>query len=72
MYATAQQAAILRAAGNSELLELPARFISKIEIDEDGCWVWTGSRQHRGYGMVRIGSRNRSTGRPHPSVEPGR
>jgi hypothetical protein len=42
----------------SGLASLPSRFIQKIAVDDDGCWVWTGARQKRGgYGLVRIGSR---------------
>src|SRR5689334_10583034 len=33
---------------------LPDRFWSKCVVDENGCWVWTGSRQ-RGYGRFNIG-----------------
>lgn len=27
-----------------------ARFISKIAVQDDGCWLWTSSLQYKGYG----------------------
>lgn len=29
------------------------RLLSRIEIDDDGCWVWTGSTINSGYGQLR-------------------
>lgn len=26
----------------------------KVRVTEDGCWVWTGRMQNRGYGLVRV------------------
>lgn len=36
------------------LKDLPERFIRKIVV-EDGCWVWTGARNPKGYGSVSAG-----------------
>lgn len=36
------------------LKDLPQRMINKIVI-QDGCWVWTGSRNPKGYGSVSTG-----------------
>jgi hypothetical protein len=36
--------------------DLPGRIAEKIEVDHHtGCWLWTGSIQTKGYGMVRWG-----------------
>lgn len=34
---------------------LPPRFWTKVEIDDDGCWLWTASRsEYTGYGWYRL------------------
>jgi len=43
--------------------ELPANMQAKIAIDVDGCWIWTGAKQSRGYGSVGIDSKVRLTHR---------
>lgn len=42
-----------------------ARFWSKVEVDESGCWRWTGARAH-GYGRFWAGRRSAAG---HPSAE---
>jgi hypothetical protein len=37
--------------GETMTTMLPARFITKITVDEAGCWLWQGSTW-RGYGKV--------------------
>lgn len=32
-----------------------ARFQSKVSVQEDGCWIWTGCRLQSGYGQFRLG-----------------
>lgn len=36
---------------------LPARIVSKIEVDARGCWLWLGSIEHHGYGRVKFEGR---------------
>ena len=33
--------------------DLPARFVDKIKIDGNGCWIWTGHIGRTGYGKGR-------------------
>src|SRR5699024_8497395 len=37
------------------------RLKSKIEIDQNGCWVWQESKDAAGYGRIRVGSRTDGT-----------
>lgn len=30
----------------------PKRFFSRIKIDSNGCWIWQGAKNIRGYGVV--------------------
>lgn len=42
------------------LYQTPARdvqFDARIERQQDGCWVWTGERKPKGYGVLNIGNR---------------
>jgi hypothetical protein len=40
------------------LVLLPERFQAKIELDQRGCWLWTGYVEPRGgYGRVKLGGR---------------
>ncbi len=39
---------------------LPARFWSKVQPDDSGCWLWTASLSTPGYGQYGIGA-----SRPH-------
>lgn len=45
-------------------LMLAVRFWEKVDhyrADPDGCWLWTGSRNRKGYGQISVGGRR---GRP--------
>ena len=39
------------------------RILSKISVDENGCWNWTGCKNSEGYGNLTIGSRSDGTRR---------
>ena len=34
---------------------LPARFMSKVLVDDNGCWLWQGSLNRNGYGLFNAG-----------------
>lgn len=36
---------------------LPARMASKVTIDTNGCWIWAGAVQSRGYACLGVGGR---------------
>lgn len=36
----------------AELYALPERIRSRIAVQDDGCWIWTGGRVSKGYGSV--------------------
>ena len=39
------------------LRDLPPRILSKIQV-VDGCWIWTGARNNKGYGSVGVDGRS--------------
>jgi Spy/CpxP family protein refolding chaperone len=36
------------------LEQIPERYRKRISVDSNGCWIWTGAKHRRGYGMVNI------------------
>ena len=34
-----------------------ARFLGKVKVSPDGCWLWTGARYANGYGLVSVSRR---------------
>jgi len=36
------------------ILALPAHIVRNIEVDGDGCWLWTRSRSRDGYGWASL------------------
>ena len=40
---------------------LSERFWKKVRVLDDGCWEWTSSTTHDGYGRFRVGSRRDDT-----------
>lgn len=42
---------------NLERERLGARLLGRRRVTADGCWIWTGSLDHKGYGYIKIGSR---------------
>lgn len=47
-----------RTVGDSRAA-LAQRFVSRIEIDSRGCWLWTGQLDNYGYGKLYIGDRRK-------------
>lgn len=39
------------------------RIMEKVVIEASGCWVFQGSRQEKGHGLIRVGSRRDNTTR---------
>ena len=35
--------------------DLTIRFWAKVSVAQDGCWVWTGATNDRGYGVINSG-----------------
>lgn len=46
----------VKAAKDRARAVLPKRFFDKVEISDDGCWLWTGQLRH-GYGRYWDGSK---------------
>lgn len=45
---------------------LERRFWAKVrKAPGDGCWEWTGAVNHRGYGVISLGSRAEGTEKAH-------
>ena len=42
-------------------VSLKERILSKVSVDENGCWNWTGCKNSEGYGNIGIGSRKDGT-----------
>lgn len=30
------------------------RFVSKLQIEENGCWIWSGATSKNGYGQIKV------------------
>jgi hypothetical protein len=53
---------------DDEISNLKYRLLSKIQITNNGCWEWQGSKNAEGYGNIGIGSRtnhSRRTAKAH-------
>jgi hypothetical protein len=37
-----------------EIEQIPERYRKRIVVDANGCWIWTGAKHRRGYGMINI------------------
>lgn len=44
-------------------MNIQDRIMNHVQIDENGCWIWTGSKSPEGYGKMGIGSRKDATRR---------
>lgn len=44
-------------------MNIKERLLKHIEVNKNGCWVWTGSKNSEGYGNIQIGSRKDGTRR---------
>lgn len=34
------------------------RFMARVRVDENGCWVWTGHKTAKGYGLCGLGGKS--------------
>jgi hypothetical protein len=39
-------------------MDIKERFLSKIEKKENGCWIWKGAINRKGYGIFRVCNKN--------------
>ena len=39
------------------------RIMERVVVSEDDCWLWTGTKDPNGYGVIRVGGRK---GKTHP------
>lgn len=46
-------------------LNLEARFLSRVVVDADGCWLWNGVRLPKGYGVLGCGKDRAREGLAH-------
>lgn len=44
-------------------ISIKDQLLKHIEIDKDGCWIWKGAKDKRGYGIVIINYKQRSAHR---------
>lgn len=42
-----------------------SRFLSKVRVDESGCWIWTAGKNQKGYGQFNARSRGIRTNKAH-------
>lgn len=54
----AQWRAARRLAADGYLAATRQRWLSRVEVDADGCWIWTGSRNFHGYSVFYFRGRN--------------
>jgi len=47
------------AFGNVSDFKQRRALMSKVQIDERGCWVWTGTKTAGGYGQMRVGGKRK-------------
>lgn len=47
----------MRKTGTTTRRDALDRFMAKVEISDDGCWIWTGYLNPAGYGQFGVGSR---------------
>jgi hypothetical protein len=38
--------------GHNRRRPILERFLEKVRKEDDGCWIWTGSKTHLGYGQI--------------------
>jgi hypothetical protein len=41
----------------SNRTEVIVRFTIQTSIDKSGCWLWTGTKSHNGYGQMKVNKR---------------
>lgn len=41
------------------------RLMEKVEVSDDGCWIFTGSKLPYGYGIISLGGRGRGVTTAH-------
>jgi hypothetical protein len=41
------------------------RVLARIQVDDNGCWIWPGAKSSNGYGMVGLGGHGKGTAFTH-------
>ena len=41
---------------------MEVRFMAKVEVHENGCWMWRGAKDRKGYGMFSVGKGRKPDG----------
>lgn len=53
-------------------LPLAARLMARVKKDENGCWIWQGSKMNKGYGMIAHNRKMLTTHRVSYEIHKGK